>query len=174
MIIKNNVQSGTLRKISIKGLDFQNDGILLIYYNSNFNKLIKYVDIKSTKIIINTPNHYTKPNVYHLEYGYKIVIIVNDSEEYIINTSWTNLEELYCILYYSKQIKDFSIAYTGKHVDTKIFVSKRIQEYVDNNYKKNLLIKFYSFVYTPITPFKIFIYITIFLLIFCFIFEKLL
>lgn len=150
MFIKNNISSKTLKRFEINKLYLGKESITLIYKNPKFNKEILYSDIIDFEVAIQLPDFCYKPNVLYLTKGYKIIFTNADNEKYSISTVAISLNELYCIVNHSRQMQNFKLSFSGNSEYTKNFLTKRLQEYVDNGYQKNILMKFYGFTYSNI------------------------
>lgn len=151
MFIKNNISSKTLKRIEINKLYLGKESITLIYKNPKFNKEILYSDIIDFEVVIQLPNLcYYKPNVLYLTKGYKIILTNVDNEKYSISTVAISLNELYSIVNHSRQMQNFKLSFSGNSEYTKNFLTKRLQEYVDNGYQKTIFMKLYGFTYSNI------------------------
>ena len=136
----------------IKYADFLNDSIVINYLNSNNKQQYYYSNIYKLELVIATAMAYGQHGAYSTIQGLEINITPTENGKTLtICHAPVDLNKLYKIIYYSKNIKNFSYSFTGNGKQTKEKLEKIIEDYINNNYKKTLMTSLYS----TVNPFVI-------------------
>ena len=136
----------------IKYADFLNDCIVINYLNSNNKQQYYYSNIYKLELVIQTALAYGQHGTYSTIQGVEINITpAENGKTLTIYHAPVDLNKLYKIIYYSRNIKNFSYSFTGNGIQTKEKLEKIIEDYINNSYKKTLTTSLYS----TVNPFVI-------------------